>query len=75
MAHTQTAANTPRLQTIKSGPVKAVIKRFEDLVSATAISVKTRSAGRAVFAAQQVGGLTPGRPRSRLRAPGTEAEN
>ena len=75
MAHTLTAADTPCLPTIKSGLVRVVIKRFEDLVSATAISVKTRSAGRAVFAAQQVGGLTPGRPRSRLRAPGTEAEN
>ena len=75
MAHTLTAANTPCLPTIKSGPVKAVIKRFEDLASTTAISVKTRSAGRAVLVAQQVGGRTPGRPQSGLRTPGTEVEN
>ena len=75
MAHTLTAADTPWLPTIKSGAVKAVIKRFEDMASTTAIIVKTRSAGRAVFVAQQVGGRMPGRPRSRLRAPGTEVEN
>ena len=75
MAHTLTAADTPCLPTIKSGLVRVVIKRFEDLVRATVISVKTRNAARAVFVAQQVGGRTPGRPQAGLQAPGTEVEN